>query len=208
VLRRQAHGDESEREAWPRATAGTTAARATRQRNERKRKRGLHRTMAKPANCAGFALQQPPNAVPERARGRAARPPRPPAVIANSLANRACFTYALATQHEDCGPCVQIAVNAALDDGMDPQAIRAVLDRNHEQMPARVSLVVRFAEGVLARNGSEDGVRNEIETQLGATVLTELSLAIACARVFPTLKRGLGFARSCALVKVVVEPRR
>ena len=26
---------------------------------------------------------------------RAARPPRPPAVIANSLANRACFTYAL-----------------------------------------------------------------------------------------------------------------
>ena len=41
----------------------------------------------------------------------------------------------VATQHEDCGPCVQIAVNAALDDGMEPQAIRAVLNRKHEQMP-------------------------------------------------------------------------
>ena len=39
-------------------------------------------------------------------------------------------------------------------------------------------------------------------------VVTELSLAIATARVFPSLKRGLGFARSCSLVDVAVEPRR
>lgn len=114
----------------------------------------------------------------------------------------------VATQHEDCGPCVQIAVNAALDDGMEPQAIRAVLDRSHELMPGTLSLVVRFAEGVLARDGSEEESRNEIERQLGATVLTELSLAIASARVFPTVKRGLGFARSCSLVKVAVQARR
>ena len=55
VLRRQAlgdgsedgdHGSMGERAAWPWAT---------RQRNERMRKRGLHRTMAKPANCLGLA---------------------------------------------------------------------------------------------------------------------------------------------------------
>ena len=114
----------------------------------------------------------------------------------------------VATQHEDCGPCVQIAVNAALDDGMEPPAIRAVLDRNHEQMPGALSLAVRFAEGVLAKDGSEEAARDEIESQLGATVLTELSLAIASARVFPTIKRALGFARSCSLVKVEVATRR
>ena len=98
VLRRQAlgdqnddgdHGSNGEREACPR---GTT------QRNERKRKRGLHRTMAKPANCVGLALQQPPNAVPERAHGRL-REGRPSATAArghaNWLANGARFTYAL-----------------------------------------------------------------------------------------------------------------
>ena len=93
----------------------------------------------------------------------------------------------VATQHEDCGPCVQIAVNAALDDGMEPPAIRAVLDRNHGQMPGALSLAVRFAEGVLAKDGSEEAARDEIESQLGATVLTELSLAIASTRVFPTI---------------------
>ncbi len=120
-----------------------------------------------------------------------------------ALANAARI---VASQHEDCGPCVQIAVNVAQDEGMDPRAVRAVLDRDHEHMDSGVSLVVRFAEGVLRRDGSEDESRGEIEARFGATVLTELSLAIATARVFPTLKRGLGFARSCSLVKVSIPP--
>ena len=44
--------------------------RGTRRRNERKRKRGLHRTMAKPANCEGLVRQTPSEAAPGRARGR------------------------------------------------------------------------------------------------------------------------------------------
>jgi alkylhydroperoxidase family enzyme len=111
----------------------------------------------------------------------------------------------VATQHEDCGPCVQVAVNAARDDGMDPQAIRAILHRHHEQLSDELSLVITFADGVLARDGSEEEARRAIETQLGLTVLTELSLAIASARVFPTVKRGLGFARSCSVVEVAYD---
>ncbi len=114
----------------------------------------------------------------------------------------------VATQHEDCGPCVQIAVNVALDTRLDPAVIRSVLDRNHGEMPPDVSLVVRFADGVLSKDGSEDPAREEIVSRFGATVLSELSLAIATARVFPTLKRGLGYAQSCSVVKVDLEPRR
>lgn len=114
----------------------------------------------------------------------------------------------VATQHEDCGPCVQIAVNVALSARIDPTVIRAVLDRNHGAMPPDVSLVVRFADGVLAKDGSEAAPRDEIVLRFGATVLSELSLAIATARVFPTLKRGLGYAQSCSLVKLDLEPRR
>jgi alkylhydroperoxidase family enzyme len=113
-----------------------------------------------------------------------------------------------ATQSEDCGPCVQIAVNAAIDEGVEPDTIRAILHRNYDQMPKEVALVLTFAEGVLAKDGSEEKARDEIARELGQAVVTELSLAIATARVFPSLKRGLGFARSCASVKVEVESRR
>ncbi len=114
----------------------------------------------------------------------------------------------VATQHEDCGPCVQIAVNAALDEGVEPQMIRALLKRDHDELPSDVSLAVRFAEGVLANDGSEDAPRRQIESRLGSTVLTELCLGIATARVFPTIKRGMGFAKSCSLIDIEVEPLR
>lgn len=112
----------------------------------------------------------------------------------------------VATQHEDCGPCVQIAVNAALDDGVAPELIRAVLRGDLQDLPEEVALAVRFARGVLARDGSEADARGRIEELLGPAVVTELSLAIATARVFPTAKRGMGFARSCSLVEISVEP--
>jgi hypothetical protein len=79
VLRRQALGDEGDGGAWPRATAGTTAE-ATRQRKKRRRKRGLHRTRAKPASREGLARRKPLGGPSEAAPGArlpaAEMPPR------------------------------------------------------------------------------------------------------------------------------------
>ncbi len=112
----------------------------------------------------------------------------------------------VATGHEDCGTCVQIVVNAAHDAGVEGQIIRDVLKRNHEMLPSDVSMAVRFSDSVLANDGSDEAMRCEIESKFGATVLAELALAIASARVFPTLKRGLGLAKSCAVVKIEIDP--
>lgn len=111
----------------------------------------------------------------------------------------------VAAQHEDCASCLQMVVNVALDEGMEPQTIRAVLRRDYPYLPKLLSLVVKFADGVLARDGSEEAARHEIETRFGTTVLAELALAIAGARVFPTAKRGLGFAVSCSLVNLGID---
>jgi len=105
VLRRQALGDEGEREAWPRATAGTTAARASAQPGLGPR--GSVTSEGENAGCTArwrslptarvSRSEQPPDAAPGRARGRL-REGRPSTTAArghaNSLANRACFTYA------------------------------------------------------------------------------------------------------------------
>ena len=107
----------------------------------------------------------------------------------------------VAFRYEDCGSCLQGAIKVALDDGVAPSSVAAVLDGDHLTMPPPVSLIVRFTEGVLAMDGSEGEPRQEIIARYGATTLAELSLAIASARVFPVIKRGLGHSVSCDAVK-------
>lgn len=103
----------------------------------------------------------------------------------------------VAFRHEGCGSCLQGAINVALDEGVAPASLTAVLDGDYSTMPPPVSLIVRFTERVLAMDGSEYEPRQEILARYGATTLAELSLAIASARVFPTIKRGLGHSVSC-----------
>ena len=80
VLRRQALGDEG-REAWPWATtAGTTAARATGQRNERKGKRGLHRGLRSLRATSAMGRMPVGGSTPTRLR--AAEADRPSAAAA------------------------------------------------------------------------------------------------------------------------------
>jgi hypothetical protein len=100
-------------------------------------------------------------------------------------------------QHEDCSSCLRMAVNLAMDDGMDGELVEAILRRDGMRMDRDVHLVVRFADGVLARDGSEAGARADIEERLGARALADVSLALGSARVFPTVKRGLGLAAAC-----------
>lgn len=107
-------------------------------------------------------------------------------------------------RHEDCGSCLQGAINVALDEGVEPSSVAAALGGDHSAMPPAVSLIVRFTKGVLAMDGSEREPRQEILDRYGVTALAEVSLAIASARVFPTIKRGLGHSVSCAAVKPAV----
>jgi alkylhydroperoxidase family enzyme len=110
----------------------------------------------------------------------------------------------VATRHEDCGTCVQIAVNQAKRAGVPADQIRAVLDGKLDALPEEVRDAYRFAEAVLAANGEEDTWRERIRLKYGDEGLIEMALAIATCRVFPTLKRALGFAVSCSAVAVRV----
>jgi alkylhydroperoxidase family enzyme len=109
-----------------------------------------------------------------------------------------------ASRHEDCGTCVQIAVNVAAHEGMSASFLEAVLEERTQDLPQDVVLVMDFTKAVLRADGSEEALREGLESRLGPTEVTELCLAIATARVFPTVKRGLGFAKSCSLVSVRV----
>jgi alkylhydroperoxidase family enzyme len=110
----------------------------------------------------------------------------------------------VATRAEDCGPCVQTAVSLAKKDGVAADVLRAVLAGDPDGLPEELADAYRFAGGVAQATGEEDVYRERIRRRHGEEALVELALAIAVCRVFPTTKRALGYATSCALVKVQV----
>ena len=109
----------------------------------------------------------------------------------------------VATRQEDCGTCVQIEVNLARRGGVPAEVLRAVLAERVADLPPELTDVYRFARAVAAAEDDAE-LRASLRARYGEEAFVELALAIAAARVFPTTKRALGYATSCALVEVQV----
>lgn len=110
----------------------------------------------------------------------------------------------LAVLEEDCGPCVQITVNLARQSGVDASLLRAVLDGNCDALSQEMIDVYRFAKSVIAMTADADELRETLRKRYGDRGLIELSYAIASGRIPPTVKRCLGYAKSCSVGSVKV----
>ena len=108
----------------------------------------------------------------------------------------------VATRDEDCGTCVRIEIRLAKKAGVPIDVVRAVVERAPERLPERLADVYRFTESVVTARYDEAPLRERIRAAYGDAALVELALAIAACRVFPIVKRTLGFAASCARVDV------
>lgn len=116
-----------------------------------------------------------------------------------------------ATLREDCGPCAQLAVEMASEDGVEPDVVAAVVAGRFGDLPDGPGLAARFAEAVLDRRPEADRIRSEIRALWGDRGLVSLGFAITSARIYPTLKYALGFGRACTRLSVgdrEVAPRR
>lgn len=111
----------------------------------------------------------------------------------------------VALLHEDCGPCLQITVNLARRDRVDPAVLRAALAGDAHELPAELVEVMEFAKAVVEATGTEDDLRESVRKRYGDRGLIELAYAITAARIPPTVKRALGYAQSCRAVQVAVR---
>lgn len=103
---------------------------------------------------------------------------------------------------EDCGPCTQLLVQMAEQDGVPAEVLRAVLARKPSLLPADAQLGYRFAEAALAHAPEADALREQIEARWGKRALVSLAYALAGARIYPTLKYALGHGKTCMRVTV------
>lgn len=118
-------------------------------------------------------------------------------------------TGIVGTMGEDCGPCTQIVVSMAEEQGVSPAVIRAVLAGDLEGMGETASLAYRFCKASLARDmEAADPLRDEILARWGDKALVSISLGLAAARVYPTVKYAMGYGKTCSRIVVAGESQK
>ncbi|HEY2661332.1 MAG TPA: hypothetical protein VGI79_16545 [Caulobacteraceae bacterium] len=107
------------------------------------------------------------------------------------------------TLAEDCGPCTQISVDMATAGGVSPAVLRAILAGDVVAMGQTAALGYGFATAVLEKRLDEaDAMRDEVLRRWGRKGLVALTLALTTARIYPTVKYGLGHGKTCSRVVV------
>lgn len=105
------------------------------------------------------------------------------------------------TREGDCGPCLQLVIDMALEKGANPGCLRAALQQDFDA--ARLTgLGFRFAQAAIADGSELDSLREEIIGQYGEQAVISLSITAATSRSWPVVKRGLGHGRACQAVEI------
>jgi len=108
-----------------------------------------------------------------------------------------------AMQVEDCGDCLQLNVRMALEAGVSKPIVEIVL-RGGSKLPDALKDIYDYAKYVASNEIIDSELADRITARFDKGVLLELGLCIATAKVFPTIKRALGYTRSCSLVEIEV----
>ena len=106
-----------------------------------------------------------------------------------------------AAMHDDCGTCVQIHINLARQDGVAEDVLRRAVMGEAGTLPSPLAEAFRFGEAVAANDPEMHDLREKLEQALGKRAVIEMSIGIAFARFYPTVKRALGYAKSCAVLR-------
>ncbi|HEY2071563.1 MAG TPA: hypothetical protein VGG48_18530 [Rhizomicrobium sp.] len=101
---------------------------------------------------------------------------------------------------EDCGPCVQIASDQAVEQGMKGETIKALLSGAPTDADAQLGF--DYARALLKASDNLDDLRETITARWGQKALISLTYIAMAARNFPVLKRAMGHAKICQRVRI------
>jgi hypothetical protein len=99
----------------------------------------------------------------------------------------------------DCGPCVQLVVDMALE-AQVPEGPIALCLQGAPDQAGDVGLGFRFARASIADQPELEDLRSEIERRFGPEAVVAAAFAASSGRIYPVLKRGLGFGQICSSI--------
>jgi hypothetical protein len=121
----------------------------------------------------------------------------------SELPKPAWFAAMLAGVTEaDCGPCTQLVVRMAQQEGIAHDVIRAVVSGDEDAMTDDVRLVTRFTRTSLRHDIDAESFRDEILARRGRRTLVRLAYQITVSGLFPTIKYALGHGQACTRVRI------
>lgn len=101
----------------------------------------------------------------------------------------------------DCGPCGQLVVDLALEQGVPSEALLAAVEGRLDAA-GDVGLGFRFAQAAIARSYEPNDYAEIIRARFGEHALVAASFAAATGRFYPVFKRGLGEGHACRRIDV------
>jgi len=108
-------------------------------------------------------------------------------------------------KNEDCGACLQLNVDMALEAGVDKDIIQEVIFNEGKNLSTELKTVYDFTLAV----GNNENVDSKLYEQMNNTytkdIIVEIGLAIAATKIFPTLKRVLNDFQSCSTIEIKVK---
>jgi hypothetical protein len=104
-----------------------------------------------------------------------------------------------ALRTEDCGPCTELAIKMGREAGVPDAIMRGALHGGKGLSPEHLE-IHEFARAVTTNEEMDPEMLPRLEAHWGREVMAELGLAIVGARIYPTIKRALGHAKSCSLI--------
>jgi len=123
----------------------------------------------------------------------------------SSLPVNAHYTAKIAAlQGEDCGACTQLNVRMALEAGADKEVLRTLLERP-EELPQELRDIRDHALSITSSQAPDHDRIGRLREAYGAEGLAEIAIAVTGSRLWPSMKRALGFDGVCQKVTVDVD---
>lgn len=107
-----------------------------------------------------------------------------------------------ATMSEDCGPCSQLNINMALKAGVSVDTLTALVVGDLAAAGDDAALGFAYGRAVATNAPEAAALANEVVEAWGEPARIGLAYAVATARVYPALKRGLGHGAVCARLQI------
>jgi hypothetical protein len=109
-----------------------------------------------------------------------------------------------AIKNEDCGTCVQLYVDLAIEAGLGKDVAKEIIFNEGKDLSSELKLVYDFTLAVSNNEVIDSSLFEQMNKAYSREIMMEISLAIAATKVFPAIKRTLNYMKSCSVVQIKV----
>ena len=109
-----------------------------------------------------------------------------------------------AMKNEDCAACLQLNVDMALEAGINKNIIKEIIYNDGRNLTSELKNIYDFSLIIVQNRNMDEALYDTIISKYSKSVIIELALALASAKIFPTIKRTLNEAESCKLIEIKI----